>query len=156
MTRIVLEMFVRATPARCFDLARDIDLHTNSTGPDRERAVGGVTSVLLGPGDDVTWESRQLGMRWRMTSWISEFDRPTRFVDEMRKGPFKRWRHVHHFRPMDGGTRVVDEVIYRPLLWPLSWPLDLLFLRFYMRRLLLRRNRYLRAVVERERSSGRS
>lgn len=154
MTRIILETIVRAGADRCFDLSRDVSVHTGSTGASREHAVAGVTSGLLELGDEVTFEARHLGTRWRMTSRIAEFERPYRFVDEMRAGPFQRWRHEHVFVEQREGTLVIDRVEYRPLLWPLSWLVDLLFLRFYMRRLLEGRNRHLRAVAEAPRGPG--
>jgi ligand-binding SRPBCC domain-containing protein len=45
-----------------------------------------------------------------MTSRITEFDRPHRFVDEQVRGPFARFRHVHRFEPEGEGTMVIDEV----------------------------------------------
>lgn len=30
---------------------------------------------------------------------IAEYDRPHRFVDVQVSGPFRRWRHEHHFAP---------------------------------------------------------
>jgi len=148
MPRIHIETFIAAPPERCFDLSRDVSFHTDpSTGGD-ERAVAGVTSGLLGPGDEVTFEARHLGRRWRMTSKIVEFDRPARFVDAMQRGPFKWWRHVHRLEARDAGTLMVDEVDYAPPLWPLSRPVELLIVRGYMRRMLVRRDQNLRRLAE--------
>jgi len=80
---IVLRTPVAAPPSLCFDLARDVEFHQRSTAASRERAVGGVTSGLLGPGDEVTWEATHFGVRQRLTSRITEFEPPRRFVDEM-------------------------------------------------------------------------
>ena len=149
MPRIVLRTTVKATPERCFDLSRNVDLHLASTGGGtRERVVAGVRSGSLELGDEVTFEARRLGMRWRMTSAITSFDRPHRFVDEMRKGPFSHWRHEHVFERLSDGTLMIDDVTYAPVLWPLSWPVDLLLVRWYMRRMLRTRNAYLKAVAE--------
>jgi len=42
-----------AAPAEvCFDLARSIDLHVESMVASEERAVGGVTSGLIGGGQE--------------------------------------------------------------------------------------------------------
>jgi ligand-binding SRPBCC domain-containing protein len=148
MPTISLSAHVKATPEQCFDLSRDVSVHTDSTGSGRERAVAGVTEGLLSLGDEVTFEARHLGLRWRMTSKITEMDRPHRFVDEMQRGPFSWWRHVHTFTPHDGGTLVVDKVDYAPPMWPLSLPVERLFLRRFMRRLLEKRNRFLRELAE--------
>ena len=56
MATIRLETLIPAPIERCFDLARDIDLHVRSTAHTREVAVAGVRTGLIGPGDEVTWE----------------------------------------------------------------------------------------------------
>jgi len=151
---IVLRTPVAAPPSRCFDMARDVDLHLRSTAASRERAVGGVTSGLLGPGDEVTWEATHFGVRQRLTSRITEFDPPRRFVDEMVRGAFRRFRHEHQFLPAEGGTLIVDTFDYTAPLGPLGRLADRLFLRRYMTRLLRRRNAYLKQVAESGPSSG--
>lgn len=61
MPVIRLETVVQAPPERCFDLASDVEAYAGSTARTRERAVAGVTSGLLGPGDQVTWEAVHFG-----------------------------------------------------------------------------------------------
>ena len=124
MPIIVLRTRVAAPPARCFDFARDIDLHQRSTAASHERAVAGVMSGLLGAGDEVTWEATHFGLRQRLTSRMTEFDPPNRFVDEMVRGAFRRFRHEHQFLPVDGGTEVVDIFDYSAPLGPLGWLAD--------------------------------
>jgi len=63
----------------CFDLARDIDLHVESTPGTEERAVDGVTSGFIGLGEEVTWEATHFGIRQRLASRITAFDRPYHF-----------------------------------------------------------------------------
>ncbi len=148
MPVIVLRTRVAAPPSRCFDLARDIDLHQRSTAASRERAVAGVTSGLLGRGDKVTWEATHFGVRQRLTSRITEFDPPNRFVDEMVQGAFARFRHEHQFLSIPDGTDMVDIFDYTSPLGPLGRLADGLFLRRYMTRLLRARNAYLKRVAE--------
>jgi ligand-binding SRPBCC domain-containing protein len=148
MPVIVLRTRVAAPPARCFDLARDVELHQRSTAASRERAVAGVTSGLLGAGDEVTWEARHFGVRQRLTSRITEFDPPKRFVDEMVRGAFARFRHEHQFLSVPEGTDVVDIFDYTAPLGPLGRLADGLFLRRYMTRLLRERNAYLKRAAE--------
>lgn len=148
MPVIVLRTRVGAPPSRCFDLARDVDLHQRSTAASRERAVAGVTSGLLGPGDEVTWEATHFGVRQRLSSRITEFDPPRRFVDEMVRGAFRRFRHEHQFLPAQGGTEMIDVFDYTSPLGPLGSLADLLFLRRYMTRLLRDRNAYLKREAE--------
>jgi len=148
MPVIVLRTRVAAPPSRCFDLARDVDLHQRSTAASRERAVAGVTSGRLGRGDEVTWEATHFGVRQRLTSRITEFDPPNRFVDEMVRGAFTRFRHEHQFLSIPDGTEMVDTFDYTSPLGPLGRLADGLFLRRYMTRLLRDRNAYLKRVAE--------
>jgi ligand-binding SRPBCC domain-containing protein len=141
---IVLRTRVAAPPSRCFDLARDVELHQRSTAASRERAVAGVTSGLLGLGDQVTWEATHFGVRQRLTSRITEFDPPRRFVDEMVRGAFRRFRHEHQFLAVEGGTEMVDIFDYTSPLGPLGRLADILFLRHYMTQLLRERNAFLK------------
>ena len=48
-------------------------------------------------GTSVTWQARHFGIRWEMTSYISEYERPYRFVEEQLRGPFRTWRYEHLF-----------------------------------------------------------
>jgi ligand-binding SRPBCC domain-containing protein len=148
MPVIVLRTRVAAPPSRCFDLARDVDLHQRSTAASKERAVAGVTSGLLKAGDEVTWEATHFGVRQRLTSRITEFDPPSRFVDEMVRVAFRRFRHEHQFLPAEGGAEMVDIFDYTSPLGPLGRLADSLFLRRYMTRLLRERTAYLKRAAE--------
>jgi hypothetical protein len=70
-----------------FDLSSSIDEHLGSMRGFGERAVAGVTSGQIGPGQRVTWQARHFGIRWRMTSRVIHFQRPALFVDEQVSGP---------------------------------------------------------------------
>jgi ligand-binding SRPBCC domain-containing protein len=145
--------FVVRTVLRCavgaaFDAGCDIDLHLASMAASGERAVGGVTSGRIGPGQSVTWRARHFGIAWRMTSVISEYERPDRFVDEQVRGPFRRWRHEHLFRAEDGRTVMTDVIEFEAPAGPLGALLAATVLRPYLRRLIVKRNAGLAAVLE--------
>ena len=72
---------VEAVPERVFDLSRSIDLHVQSTGNTGEKAIAGCTSGLIELGESVTWEATHFGIRQRLTSKITAFERPRFFVD---------------------------------------------------------------------------
>src|SRR5690606_21074152 len=108
MPVITVETLILASPQRCFDLARDIDVHCQSTSATKERAVAGVTSGLIGAGQSVTFEAVHFGVRQRLTSKITEFDAPHRFVDEMVEGAFASLRHVHEFEARGEHTLMRD------------------------------------------------
>ncbi len=128
----------------CFDLSRSIDLHLESMIASKERAVAGVTSGLISEGQEVSWEARHFGVLWRMTSRITEFEPPHRFVDEMVRGPFASFRHEHLFDSRGAETRMTDVVEFRTRLGPIvDVPAGL-----YLRRLLAKRNAAIRTTAE--------
>jgi ligand-binding SRPBCC domain-containing protein len=129
--RIVTE--IDAPVEVCFDVARSIDLHLESMLASDERAIDGVTSGLIGAGEEVTWEARHFGVRWRMTSRIVAFDPPRRFVDEMVRGPFRAFRHEHQFEPAGAGTRMTDVITFRTPMAVMTERLVGLYLRRLMR-----------------------
>ena len=149
MPLIELDTLIRAPAAVCFDLARSIDLHVAAPSPLRHRAVGGVTTGLIGLGEEVTWEGSFLGVPQTMTSKIVALDAPRSFTDEMRRGPFKRWRHAHRFEPTGAGTLMRDRVEFTSPFGPLGQAFDALFLRGFMTRVLLAQNRYIKEAAER-------
>lgn len=148
MAVIYLETLIAASQERCFDLSLDVDQHMGSMSRTGERAVAGVTSGMLGPGDTVTWQARHFGVPWRLTVRITEFERPHRFIDEQVRGAFAWMTHTHRFTPVEGGTLMADEFRYDvPLGW-LGAMVDKLALERYMRKLLSARNEYLKLVAE--------
>lgn len=47
--------------------------------------------------------------------WVTEIthvQEPFYFVDEQRFGPYALWHHQHHFRKVEGGVEMTDEVNY--------------------------------------------
>jgi ligand-binding SRPBCC domain-containing protein len=148
MPLIRVETFIRAPAAVCFDLARSIDLHALAPSPLRHRAVGGVTGGLIGLGEEVTWEASLFGVRLLMTSKIVALDAPREFTDEMRRGPFARWRHTHRFEPSGGGTVMRDLADFASPLGPLGRLADALFLERFMTRLLVAQHSFIREAAE--------
>jgi ligand-binding SRPBCC domain-containing protein len=140
MVHIHLETEIAAPVERVFDLARDIDFHQRSMEQTGERAVGGRTAGLIGPGESVTWRARVLGLTWSLTSRISEFEPPMRFVDEQVSGPFAWFRHEHGFEATPSGTRMVDDWDHAARFGPIGTVVDALVLGPLMRRLLVARN----------------
>ncbi|GCE22867.1 SRPBCC family protein [Dictyobacter kobayashii] len=88
MALIQLETFIQAPLERCFDLSLNVDAHSKSVAKTHERPVAGVMSGMMKLGDTVTWEAVHFGIRQHLTSEITVYKRPTRFTDEMIKGPF--------------------------------------------------------------------
>jgi ligand-binding SRPBCC domain-containing protein len=148
-----VQVFVIETALRCdavaaFDASLDIDLHLESMAASGERAVGGVTGGRIGPGESVTWRARHFGIPWRMTSRITAYEAPVRFVDEQVRGPFRRWHHEHLFAARDGGTLMTDVIEFEAPLGVLGRAVSATVLRPYLRRLILQRNAVLAATLE--------
>jgi ligand-binding SRPBCC domain-containing protein len=148
MGRIELVTHVAAPPERCFDLARSLELHMHSTAATGERAVGGTTSGLLGPGQHVTWRARHFLVWQELTSRITGYDRPRWFRDEQWRGIFQRFEHDHFFEAADGGTIMRDVFDYRAPLGLLGRIAELLVLDRYLRRFLIARNAEIKAAAE--------
>jgi ligand-binding SRPBCC domain-containing protein len=151
MPRIELATFIRAPIERVFDLARSIDLHSDSLAFTGERAVGGVTSGLIRQGETVTWRARHFSVWQGLTSRITHFEPPHRFSDQMVRGAFRRFDHDHFFTPQDSGTLMRNVFDFDAPLGPLGHLANWLFLTRYMRRFLLVRNAALKAVAESDR-----
>lgn len=148
MPTIVLTTRVRATPERCFALSLSVDAHTSSMSASGERAVAGVTSGVMGLGDTVTWRAKHFGVPFTMTSRISEYDAPHRFVDEQVSGPFRRWWHEHRFEADGDETVMTDIAEFQSPAGPLGRLVDRLVLTRYLTRLLATRNQWLVQILQ--------
>jgi ligand-binding SRPBCC domain-containing protein len=102
----------------------------------------------------VTWEGRHFGVRQRLTSRITAFDRPRYFQDSMMKGAFASFVHDHFFEAAEGGTTMKDLVVFRSPLGPLGSIADRLVLTRYLTRLLSARNLVLKRAAEGPAPSG--
>jgi ligand-binding SRPBCC domain-containing protein len=138
---------ISAPPVDVFAAAVSIDAHLNSMSASKEQAIAGVTTGRIGLGESVTWRARHFGIVWTMTSRITQFEEPTGFVDEQERGPFTRFRHVHSFVAVPGGTVMVDEVSFTAPLGPLGWVAEHLALSWYLPRQIRCRNAYLKASI---------
>jgi ligand-binding SRPBCC domain-containing protein len=139
---------IEAAPERCFDVARDLDVHLRTMTQTAEKAVAGRTSGLIELGEEVTWEGRHFGLVHRHTSRITHFDRPRHFCDAMVRGRFASFRHDHYFDPDGSGTLMRDVIEFRSPLGVIGRVVDALVLTAYMTRLVTRRNAGVKQVAE--------
>jgi ligand-binding SRPBCC domain-containing protein len=146
---IRVETAIEAAAERCFDLVRCVEVHLASTAGTGERAVAGVTSGLLELDDEVTWEAVHLGVRQHLTARITRFEPPYLLEDQMVRGAFRKFTHVHEFHPVDNGTLMVDLFDYTSPLGLLGRVADWLFLERYMRTFLVGRAVHIKYVAER-------
>ena len=133
---------VDAPPAVVFDLKLDVDVHAESLAGSREVASTSTGRRRLGLGDEVTFQARHFGLRWRLTSRITAYDAPHRFVDEQIRGPFRTLHHEHIFEALGADrTRMIDRMT-------ISAPLAAMLLAPYLRRLLKRRGAHVKRLAE--------
>ena len=149
MPQIILETFIEAPAEACFDLMRDIRIHTQTTAQTNEKAVAGVTDGMIGLGQTVTFEGTHFGIRQRLTVRVVEFERPRLFIDEMLEGNFKAFKHIHEFIPEDGKTLMRDTIIWTSPFGLLGKIVDSLLLERHLRNLVTGRNTRLKQLAER-------
>ena len=79
-------------------------------------------AVVLRRGVLIDYRLRLYGIPLRWQSEISRWDPPDCFVDEQRRGPYRRWVHTHVFAEERGGTRISDAVEFEvPFGWLAGW-----------------------------------
>ena len=150
MSVIQLSTSIAAPIDRVFDLSRSIELHMDSTSRTGERAVAGITSGLIGLGEEVTWRARHFGIWQSMTVRITEFERPVRFADVMVRGVFRRMEHQHYFEPSPDGTIMRDVFSYEAPLGIVGKITERLLLDRYLRSFLIERNAVIKRAAESE------
>ncbi|GAA3021738.1 SRPBCC family protein [Microbacterium dextranolyticum] len=134
-----------ARPDALFGISLDIDAHIASMSSSGERAVAGVVTGRIGPGETVTWRARHFGVWFSMTSKIVAYEPNVRFVDAQVRGPFRTFVHEHRFEEIPGGTRMIDVItLASPVFGVVA---ERLVLVPYLRRLIQRRNAQLVAAV---------
>jgi ligand-binding SRPBCC domain-containing protein len=148
MPLIELETQINAPIEICFDLSRSIDLHQFSTAKTKEKAIAGVTSGLIGPDETVTWEATHLGIRQRLTSKITQFERPFHFRDEQMKGAFSYFAHDHHFSKRENGTLMKDRFEYAAPFGFVGKVFSSLYLTNYLKIFLTERNAAIKKYAE--------
>ncbi|HEX9983525.1 MAG TPA: SRPBCC family protein [Thermoanaerobaculia bacterium] len=148
MERLTIETWIDAPVERCFDAARDLDLHTKTFAHTNERAVAGRMHGLIELGEEVTWRGRHFGVTQHFTSRITAFDRPRSFQDSMQRGAFRSFVHDHLFEPADGGTRMIDVVLFAAPLGVLGRIVEKLVLRRYVERLIAGRAQGIKRELE--------
>jgi len=148
MPLIELTTVINAPIDRCFDLARSIDLHKLSTAGTDEEAIAGVTAGLIGKNQEVTWRARHFGIRQRLSSRITEFERPYHFRDEMIKGVFKCITHDHLFSEAGDTTFMTDKFYFESPAGILGRLANRVILTRYLRSMLTKRNQIIKRTAE--------
>jgi ligand-binding SRPBCC domain-containing protein len=140
---------IEAPIARCFDLARSIEVHLRGTKSFGERAIGGVTTGLIGLGEFVRWRAKHLGFYHHLASEITALESPTYFQDTMTEGPFRAMKHDHFFKKLsENSTEMRDCFMFSAPVPILGVIAEKLVLKRYMANFLHTRNRVLKQIAE--------
>jgi ligand-binding SRPBCC domain-containing protein len=147
-TIIHLTTHIKAPINTCFELSISVDVHQQSTGNSREKAIAGVTSGMMELNDTVTWEAVHFGVKQKLTSKITKYQYPFYFVDEMLSGVFKKIYHQHVFTENGNTTTMTDIFEYAAPLGMLGKLAEKIFLTRYLRNFLIERNNYIKTLAE--------
>lgn len=151
MSTIHLTTVVNSEIHKVFDLARDIDLHQNSTSKTNEKAIAGRISGLIELNETVTWRAKHLGFYQTHQSKIIEMEKPYRFTDVMLKGRFKSFRHQHLFKKEGQNTIMTDILEFESPFGIIGQLFNYFFLKNYMKKFLLERNKMIKNTTENNR-----
>ena len=136
---------------RVFDLSRSIEVHLLANVHENEQAlaVGGLTTGLVGLGEQVTWRAKHFGLWHDLTSKATVVESPTYLQVTMVKGIFRSMQADHLFRSLpSGATELRDKFAIAaplPILGPIA---EALFLRRYMIALNRERNAVIKQLAE--------
>jgi ligand-binding SRPBCC domain-containing protein len=150
MPVIELRTEIKSTLNICFDLSRSIDLHKISTAQTKEEAIEGTISGLINLNETVTWQAIHFGIKQKLTSKITAFDKPIFFRDEQVKGIVKSFCHDHKFEQIEDKVIMTDIFEYQSPFGIFGRIFNSLILTNYLRQLLIDRNNTIKEFAESE------
>ncbi len=100
---------IKASAQQCFDLLRDIDVHTYTSRIISGKAIAGKTSGKSELHDSTTWSAKFFGLRFTLAVKITEYIAPTRLVESLEQGLFLEFGHVYTCQALDDSTTKVTD-----------------------------------------------
>jgi ligand-binding SRPBCC domain-containing protein len=150
MPTIHITTVIHAPMERVFDLARSITLHKRAMEHSQEDAIRGRMTGLIEADETVTWRAKHFGKMRELTTRITEMRKKEYFCDEMVEGDFTFMKHEHFFKEIGNGTVAIDIFEFGTPYGKLGLWLEKLFLRRYMKKLLVMRNNTIKEYAESE------
>lgn len=150
MPLIKLDTKINSTIEICFDLSRSIDLHKISTAKTNEIAIDGITKGLINYNEFVTWQATHFGIKQRLTTKITVYNRPFHFCDEQIKGAFKKIKHDHYFVSTGNAVLMTDHFSFESPFGVLGRIFNKLVLTAYLKKFLIERNQVIKDFAETE------
>jgi ligand-binding SRPBCC domain-containing protein len=111
--------------------------------------------IRMEAGTQICYRLSLFGVPFSWITVISEWDPPTRFVDQQTRGPYRTWVHTHEFMAEGDTTLIRDRVEYALPLSPfgeIAYPL----VRYELGRIFRFRNHAIRALLLEEGGAGAS
>ncbi|MFT5328822.1 MAG: ligand-binding SRPBCC domain-containing protein [Planctomycetaceae bacterium] len=119
MIKLRSSVDIRAPIERCFDIARSVDVHKDTSTLIRGRAIAGKRTGLSDLGDETTWSARFFGLRFKIRTRVTRMVKSQYFCERRVSGLIERFEHDYHFTENEGSTRMED-------VFSISLPLGLL------------------------------
>ncbi len=119
-----------------------------STAKTEERTIDGKVSGLIALNDWVTWEAVHLGVKQKLTSRITAYERPLYFVDEQVKGAFKSIYHEHRFEAVADKVIMKDYFTFQSPFGIFGQLFNRLYLTKYLKQFLIERNAVIKEYAE--------
>lgn len=149
-TKIELITYIKAPIEKCFDLSLDVNIHKLSTSHTKEFVLKGRQEGIFEEGEVVTWRAKHFGIWQNLTGKITKVNRPHFFIDEMLEGAFKSLKHTHTYSFENGVTTMKDILEYETPYGIFGKIFDILVLKNYMTRFLMKRNEVIKAEAEKK------
>ena len=151
MIRFEETTFIAAPRDRVFDLSRSVEVHllANVHGNEQALATGGVTTGLIGQGQQVTWRAKHFGFWHNLTSEATVVEPPGHLQVTMVKGIFRFMQADHVLSSLPSGVTELKDIFVIAAPLPILGPMaEALFLRRYMMKLNRERNAVIRQLAE--------
>jgi ligand-binding SRPBCC domain-containing protein len=111
--------------------------------------VVSASDEVMRQGTKIRYKIRWLGLSMRWESLIAEYERDVRFADEMLRGPYKSWYHVHEFKTVANGVEMFDRLEYALPFGPLGRLAHWLVVRRQLRAIFDYREKRIRQIFTR-------
>jgi hypothetical protein len=151
MIRFEETTLIDAPIDRVFDLSRSVEVHLLANVHDNKQAlaIDGVTTGLIGLGQQVTWRAKHFGFWHNLTSKVTDLEVPTYFQVTMVKGIFRFMQADHRLRSLPSGVTELRDIFAIAAPLPILGAIaEGLFLRPYMMKLNRERNAVIKQLAE--------